>query len=67
MTTSLFADDSPRCPQCGTDDPLPILHGPPSEEMAIAAKLGQIVLGGEGAADSGRLWQCQNRDCDYRF
>jgi hypothetical protein len=67
MTESLFGDDSPDCPQCGAATALPILYGSPSEEMIMAAKLNQIVLGGEDASDSHRAWRCQSPQCSYRF
>jgi hypothetical protein len=67
MTESLFGDESPHCPQCGARAALPILYGIPSEEMIMAAKLGQIVLGGEATIDSRRAWRCQSSECAYRF
>jgi hypothetical protein len=67
MIDSLFGDESPDCPQCGAGAALPIFYGIPSEEMVMAAKLGQIVLGGEHAADSQRAWRCQSPQCNYRF
>jgi len=67
MIDSLFGDESPDCPQCGAGAALPIFYGIPSEEMVMAAKLGQIVLGGENTADSQRAWRCQSPQCNYRF
>jgi hypothetical protein len=67
MTESLFGDESPDCPQCGAGAALPILYGIPSEEMVMAAKLHQIVLGGQDATDSPRAWRCQSPQCSYRF
>jgi hypothetical protein len=67
MIESLFGDESPDCPQCGAGAALPIFYGTASEEMVMAAKLGQIVLGGENASDSHRAWRCQSPQCGYRF
>jgi len=67
MSESLFGDESPDCPQCGEQEPRPILYGIASEEMVTAARLGQIVLGGEDATDARRLWQCRGLECNYRF
>ncbi|MCF8549599.1 MAG: hypothetical protein K9G09_01695 [Pontimonas sp.] len=67
MTESLFGDESPDCPQCGAEKPLPLLYGIPSEEMIMAAKLGQIALGGEDGPHSRRAWRCQTPQCNYEF
>lgn len=67
MSESLFGDESPDCPQCGAQEPRPILYGIASEEMVTAARLGHIVLGGEDATDARRLWQCRGLECNYRF
>ncbi len=67
MTSSLFVDDAPDCPQCRESNPLPILYGTPSDEMVTASKLGHIVLGGEDNPDPRRLWQCQSVECRYQF
>ncbi len=67
MTESLFGDDSPDCPQCGAEKPLPILYGTPSAEMITAAKLGQIALGGDAVSDRCHEWECQDPTCKYQF
>ncbi|MTA32558.1 MAG: hypothetical protein F2556_01485 [Actinobacteria bacterium] len=67
MSESLFGDESPDCPQCGLEEPRPVIYGRASEEMVTAAKLGHIVLGGEEVPEAHRLWQCQGLECEYRF
>lgn len=67
MTETLFGDEPPDCPQCGAGKALPILYGTPSDEMVMAAKLGQIALGGDDAAESPRAWRCQSPQCNYGF
>ena len=63
----VFDDQPGRCPNCGDTGPIPIIYGAPSQEMAIAARLGQIVIDEESPSPEAPLWACQDRGCGLRF
>lgn len=65
--TPVFDDQRIRCPQCGANGPIPIIYGTPSQEMTIAARLGQIVISDESPSPRAPLWACQKRECGVRF
>ena len=54
-----------KCPRCHSMDGVPIRYGLPGPEMAEAARLGQIVLGGCGITDDDPIWFC--RTCRARW
>lgn len=64
---SPFDDQPTHCPQCGAHGPIPIVYGAPSQEMLIAARLGEIVLGQLPPEDAPPLWACARRRCGFAF
>jgi hypothetical protein len=67
MTTSLFSDEPTQCPECATPGPLPLLDGPPSDEMLTAAQLGHIALATGPSSDPPAQWRCQEPRCSAEF
>lgn len=66
-SASLFEHQPSECPQCGTSSVVPIVYGTPSEEMSIAAKLGQIVVRASSPEPIPAQWLCQDPGCNYEF
>jgi hypothetical protein len=64
--TTLFSDP-PRCPHCGTENAVPLIFGPPTQEMLVAEQLGHIVLGGPGEGREKDAWACPSRSCRSFF
>ena len=64
--TAVFDDSPPPCPACANTRSTPLIFGAPSQEMLIAARLGEIALGGI-TEDSAAQWMCGNEECGYRF
>lgn len=55
----------PACPNCGTDEPLPISYGLPMPESLEACERGEIALGGCCLTLDDPEWQC--RSCGHRY
>ena len=36
----------PVCPECGSDNSIPIIYGKPSTELIEKAEKGEVILGG---------------------
>jgi hypothetical protein len=66
-TTELFTDDPRECPACCDGAIVPIIYGPASHEMKMAAHLGQIVLAETPATDGSPQWMCQKPSCLHQF
>ncbi len=64
--TNLFDDSPPPCPVCSDPGSRPLIFGVPSDEMAVAARLGDIALGGV-ADDVSAQWMCSVEQCGFRF
>lgn len=56
---------SVQCPSCNTANPKEIVYGLPSDEMASAAHLGFIELGGCIVDDDSPAYRC--RECGEEF
>lgn len=64
MTThNLFDDQAPACPDCGTNDALPVVYLEPSEEMITASRLGLIALGEWTESAEAPQWKCRRDEC----
>lgn len=64
--TDRFDDSPPPCPVCSDSGSRPLIFGVPSDEMALAARLGDIALGGV-ADDVPAQWMCGVEPCGFRF
>ena len=53
------------CPQCGSENVLPIAYGYPGEELREAALRGQVSLGGCVVTSSDPMHAC--RDCGHEW
>jgi len=62
--TTLFDDAPPDFSQCGSPGARAIIYGDPSEEMIVAARLGDIVLGGVPREGHTPQWLCA---CGARY
>jgi hypothetical protein len=64
---NVFDDDPKRCPACAETTIVPIVYGPPSNEMATASQLGQIILAPAEQSNTAPEWMCRVPDCNYKF
>jgi len=64
---NIFDDHPPLCPHCDTAVVVPVLYQEPSDEMVIAAKLGQIALGTTPESPGAPQWKCQSGACGLWF
>jgi hypothetical protein len=55
----------PECPDCHSDDVVPILYGYPSTQAYEAAARGELLLGGCILEPTNPRWSC--RSCGRRF
>lgn len=58
MSTPLLT----ACPRCASADVVPVVHGFPSKELIVAARRGQVRLGGcviDGRDDWDLAWHCR--------
>lgn len=62
--TRLFEDTPTPCPSCTQTTARPIIYGDASEEMTLAAQLGQIALGGVPTEGAMPQWLCP---CGTRY
>ena len=56
---------TPVCPQCRSENVVPIVYGYPGPEAAQSAEQGRIHLGGCCVSGRDPEWHCE--DCDYAW
>jgi hypothetical protein len=56
---------APTCPECQTDDTVPIVYGMPSPEVFEAAERGELAIGGCAVEPDNPHWFC--RACEHRW
>ena len=54
---------TPKCPQCDSDNVVPIVFGYPSETLLESADRGEVSLGGCCMTGDDPEWHC--KDCEY--
>ncbi len=47
------------CPECGSEDVIPIAYGKPGAELAEAAERGEVFLGGCMISEDSPNWHCK--------
>ncbi len=55
----------PVCPECGTDQVVPMVFGLPGPELAEEAQRGEVELGGCSITGDDPEWAC--RECGHRW
>ncbi len=61
----------PTCPLCGSDDTVPVVHGPPTPETMRAVQAGRVHWGGAEARPRhegpGSIRTAHCRRCAYQW
>jgi hypothetical protein len=58
--------NAPRCPSCGSDHVVPIVHGIPTPAQQKAIDEGRAVLADREEWEGLTEWYCQDCGCDWR-
>lgn len=57
--------EKPKCPNCGSENVVPIMYGVPTPEMVERSAKGEIKLGGYAVGPDMPDWSC--KDCGYTW
>jgi hypothetical protein len=58
-------NEQPVCPQCGSEQTVPIVYGLPGDELLKEAEQGEVELGGCCMRGNDPNWVC--RECGHRW
>ena len=56
----------PTCPQCGSEEYIPIVDGRPGTELQEKAERGEVILGGCIVTPDRNLFHCKECGTEYR-
>ena len=56
----------PTCPQCGSEEYIPIVYGRPGTELQEKAERGEVILGGCIVTPDRNLFHCKECGTEYR-
>jgi hypothetical protein len=53
------------CPECGSTDIVPIIHGIPTRKQAMQIKAGRAILADREEWEGMTVWYCKSCGCDW--
>ena len=59
------ASKAPSCPECGSSNVLPIVHGIPTPAQRDALTKGKAVVANREEWEGVTEWYCKNCGCDW--
>ncbi|MGH7824858.1 MAG: hypothetical protein ACREQ7_06740 [Candidatus Binatia bacterium] len=65
QTKTKRARKTPACPECGSADIVPIIHGVPTPAQNKALKKGKAVLANREEWEGMAEWYCKACGCDW--
>ena len=58
-------EENPVCPECGSEDVIPIVYGKPGTELIERADKGEVILGGCVISDDSPFNHCNG--CEHEW